>query len=179
MSQDVETIEILHQGKFLELRKQGRWEYVRRLNANGSVHVLAITPEREIVLVEQVRVPVHQRTIELPAGVVGDESEFRNETAIACALRELVEETGYQAEAAEVIQVAPSAPGLCSEIQHIVRATGLRQVGRGGGVDGENITVHRIALDEVHQWLLRQQRAGLMVDFRIYAALYFAGAAAG
>lgn len=164
----------LHQGDFLELVRDRHWEFVRRRHASGSVHVLALTDDQQIVLVEQTRLPVGGKTIELPAGVIGDEVEHAAEGAIDCARRELIEETGYQAETVELIHVSPTAPGLTAEIQHLVRATGLARVGDGGGVGSEDISVHLVPLTKVHDWLLGQAMAGYLVDHRIHAALYWA-----
>ena len=65
----------LFRGKFLELVKEGRWEYVRRVNANGAVMVIAVTEEGELLLVEEYRFPLHALTIGLPAGLSGDGGE--------------------------------------------------------------------------------------------------------
>src|SRR5580698_7827446 len=59
--------------KFLALIKEGHWEYVDRVNATGAALIVAVTPEEKLILVEQYRIPVHVRTIELPAGIIGDE----------------------------------------------------------------------------------------------------------
>lgn len=166
-------MKVLHRGEFLELRREGHWEYVRRAKASGSVHILAVTDAQELLLVQQYRVPVGQDTIELPAGVIGDEAEFAEESVLECARRELLEETGYQASQVELIQRSPTAPGMSSEIQHLVRATGLVRMGEGGGVAGENITVHRVDLRSVGQWLEQQQGGGLLLDHRVHAALYW------
>src|SRR5580704_8878478 len=88
----------LHTGKFLALVKEGLWEYVDRVNATGAAIILAVTAGQKILLVEQFRIPVHARTIELPAGIIGDEPGDANESKPAAALRELMEETGYAAE---------------------------------------------------------------------------------
>lgn len=168
-----EALEVLHRGKFLELRKQGRWEYVARHGASGSVHVLAVTDERELLLVEQYRVPVQSRTLELPAGVIGDEAAHRGESPESCGARELEEEAGYRPARVSLIQVSPSAPGLSSEIQHLVWAEGLTRVGPGGGVDGEDIIVHRVPVSELDRWLAEAAASkSLLVDHRIHAALY-------
>lgn len=167
-------MKLLHRGEFLELRREGHWEYVRRAKASGSVHLLAVTDARELLLVQQYRVPVGQDTIELPAGVIGDEAEFSGESVLECARRELLEETGYQASQVELIQRSPTAPGMTSEIQHLVRASGLLRVGEGGGVEGENITVLAVKLTEAHDWLEAQASEGKLIDHRVYLALYWA-----
>ena len=64
--------EELARGRFLSLKKRNGWEFVERTNAREIVAVIAVTPEKELVLVEQYRPPVESRVIELPAGLVGD-----------------------------------------------------------------------------------------------------------
>ena len=169
------TVEVVYSGRFLEIHKDGRWEYVVRRSARGSVHVLAVTAARELVLVEQFRVPVQQRTLELPAGVLGDEAAHRGESIEDCARRELEEEAGYRGRTTRRLHDGVTAPGLSSEPFYIVQVEGLEQLNAGGGVDGEDITVHRVPLIGVMPWLEAQQRKGLLVDFRIYAALKLAG----
>ena len=86
MEQPEEACLSLCRGKFLELLKEGRWEYVRRVNASGAVMIVAVTEEGELLLVEEYRVPLHARTVGLPAGISGDEGE---ESSLQSARREL------------------------------------------------------------------------------------------
>jgi ADP-ribose pyrophosphatase len=58
--------ETLYRGKFLALVKEEHWEYVERVNATGVVVIIAVTGEQKLLLVEQYRIPLHSRTIELP-----------------------------------------------------------------------------------------------------------------
>lgn len=165
-------VERLHQGRFLVLLKEGRWEYVQRTSNRGAVFVLAVTAERELVLVEQYRVPLHARSVELPAGILGDEAAHAGETPEACALRELEEETGFRGTQAQVLMSGPVAPGLTSEILYLVQVQGLRKAGKGGGVGSEDIAVHRVPLDSIDAWLQQRRRAGLWIEPRIYTGLY-------
>ena len=169
--------EALHRGKYLELLRDGRWEFVRRVNAKGAVFVVAVTPGRELVLVEQYRVPVGERTLELPAGIYGDAESAKNETPEQCAMRELEEETGYRGKAAKVLLYGPVAPGLTDEMMYLVRVGGLTKVHAGGGVGSEQITVHVVPLKGVPEWLERKRAEGFQVEPRIYAALHFVEAA--
>lgn len=163
----------LHRGRFLELLRDGRWEYVRRVGARGAVFVLAVTDARELVLVEQHRVPLQARTLELPAGIFGDAESPADETPEQCALRELEEETGWRGASARLLLTGPVAPGLTDEIMSLVRVEGLTKVHAGGGVAGEDITVHIVPLNGIAAWLEARRGAGLQVEPRIYAALYF------
>ena len=170
MEQTGETYYSLCRGKFLELLKEGRWEYVRRVNANGAVMIVAVTEDGELLLVEEYRVPLHALTIGLPAGISGDEGE---ESTLQSARRELEEETGYRADAWTYLFTGPSSPGLTTEMVSFYLAEGLHQISEGGGVAHENITVHRIPLPRVHGWLMDQTGQGKVVDPKIFMGLYF------
>ena len=165
--------ETLHRGRYLELLKDGRWEFVRRVGARGAVFVLAVTDAAELVLVEQQRVPLQARTLELPAGIYGDAESPPDETPEQCALRELEEETGFRGAKARLLVSGPVAPGLTTEIMFLVRVEGLVRAHAGGGVGGEDITVHVVPLDGIERWLDDRRGEGLLVEPRIYAGLHF------
>lgn len=166
-------LEVLHRGKFLVLLKEGRWEYVQRSSNRGAVFVLAVTPQRELVLVEQHRVPLHARSLELPAGILGDEDSSANETPEACGLRELEEEAGFRGRRARILLTGPVAPGMTSEILYLVQVEELEKTGVGGGVGSEDITVHLAPLDDIDRWLEEKRLVGLQIEPRIYTGLYF------
>lgn len=173
MSEAKSEIEELHCGKFLRLVRDRHWEYVTRVNSSGAGFIAALTAANELVLVEQYRLPLHARTIELPAGMIGDEAAFQDESIEASTMRELEEETGFRGTHAELLMSGPVAAGMTSEILHLVRIRGLQRVTAGGGVDGEDITVHQVPLAEVDDWLRKKSETGLLIEPRIYAALYF------
>jgi len=163
----------LYEGNFLRLIKNAHWEYVQRVNASGAVHIVAVTAENELLLVEQHRLPVGDVVIELPAGIIGDEAGHEKETPEQAAARELTEETGYRAARVERLYQGPSSPGMASEIVTMVRAFNLEQIGEGGGVEGEDITVRRVPLAQISDWLSARMEAGRLIDHKVYAALYF------
>ncbi|PQJ30202.1 NUDIX hydrolase [Rubritalea profundi] len=165
-------IEVLHEGKYLGLYQRGNWEFALRPNASVCATILPITDAGEIVLVEQFRVPMQARVMEVPAGLVGDEPEFEAESIADCAGRELLEETGYKAESIIELIAAPTSAGMTPEITHMFAATGLSKVHDGGGVDGEDITVHVVPLTELDSFLAAKQTEGLLIDFKIHASLY-------
>ena len=165
----------LYAGKFLALVKEGHWEYADRTNASGAAIIVAVTQDRKLVLVEQYRIPVHARTIELPAGIIGDEPGGSGETQAEAAGRELAEETGYEAGRIEELTHGPASSGLTSETVTLFLATQLRRAGPGGGVAHEDITVHEVPLVEVQEWLQAKANSGLLIDPKVYAGLYFVG----
>lgn len=170
---DSGEIRDLHVGDFLRLSRLDHWEFVSRIAATGAVSIVALTADDKIVLVEQYRYPLQGPVIELPAGVVGDEPEYEGEALETCAQRELIEETGYQAGSFSFLLTGPSSPGLTSELSNLLLATDLRRVGDGGGVGGENITVHVVPLEEIDAWLRKQGDSGRLVCPKVYSGLYF------
>jgi ADP-ribose pyrophosphatase len=158
-------------GRYLSLMERDGWEFASRSNASGVVVLVPVTNEREIVLVEQFRIPVGKNVIELPAGLVGDHDD-PDESILKAARRELKEETGFEATHQELLMECPNSAGMSDEIVSFVLARGLRRVGPGGGDDSEDILVHIIPLEEVDHWLREQQAVGKPMAPKIYAALY-------
>ena len=85
------------EGRFITAVREGHWEYVRRSRGIRAAVILAETHEGEIILVEQDRIPIGRRCLELPAGLVGDDDENEIGNVEEAAARELEEETGYRA----------------------------------------------------------------------------------
>jgi len=95
---------------------------VRRVNASGAVMIVAVTKEGELLLVEEYRVPLHARTVGLPAGISGDEGE---ESTLQSARRELEEETGYRCEKLEYLLSLNTTIAFCDEYIDIFLARDL------------------------------------------------------
>jgi len=164
--------EVLYQGEFLSLVREGHWEYVDRVTATGAAIIAAVTRANNVLLVEQYRVPLHCRTIEMPAGIMGDDPGNGRESHEEAARRELLEETGYRAGRMTAVARGPSSGGLTSEVVTLFIASDLERAHRGGGVGQEDITVHEVPLASVDAWLEQKASAGLLVDPKIFAGLY-------
>lgn len=165
---------LVWQGRFLEVHvaphgSSGRWEYVKRVNGIAAAVILAVTDAGEIVLVEQYRAPLACPCIELPAGLVGDETA--GEDPLTSAQRELEEETGFRATNWEDFGIFASSPGMLGEIFHFYRATGLTRVGPGGGDPGEGITTHLVPIPQVPAFIEAARARGCMIDTRLLIAL--------
>ena len=101
--------ETLWQGRYLAAKRRGKWEYVARTGGISAAVILAVDAG-EVILIEQYRVPLGANCLELPAGLIGDETE--GEEAAVAAIRELEEETGYRAAAMTDLGRFHSSPGI-------------------------------------------------------------------
>ncbi|MDD2494296.1 MAG: NUDIX hydrolase [Tissierellia bacterium] len=120
--------EKIFEGKILNLRidtvELENQKYAKReiVEHKGASAILAINDNDEIVLVKQYRKAVEECLYELPAGLLNVAEE-----PVECALRELKEETGYEAE--EIIKIFEfySSPGFSNEKITLFKATNLKQ----------------------------------------------------
>lgn len=165
-------VRVIGRGRFLTLCTQGRWEQARR-TTGGAVGIIAVDGEH-LLLVEQHRPAVNTTVIEIPAGLIGDEGDPAASPQQTAA-RELAEETGYTAGDWQLVADGPPSAGLADERVWIYLARRLRRVGPGGGVGGEDITVHRVALAELQPFLRRARQRGALIDPKVLTAMFVLG----
>ena len=164
--------QIMWAGRFITAKTRGRWEYGSRARGIHAAVILAIDEAedgRHVLLVDQYRVPLGRRCIELPAGLVGDEQE--GEEASLAAARELEEETGYRPERLERPGDFCASPGMVSEGFTLFRAHGLVRTGEGGGVAEEDILVHRVPLDRIADHVADWRAQGYAMDVKLLLLL--------
>ena len=161
--------EIMWQGRFITAKRRGKWEYVGRARGIQAAVIVAVD-DGHILLVDQYRVPLARRCIELPAGLVGDGDAPDEDNAVA-ASRELEEETGYRAETMTKLGEFFSSPGMVSESFTLFRASGLTKVSEGGGVEGEDIVVHRVPLDTLPHYVEDLRARGYAIDVKMLLLL--------
>jgi len=160
---------IAWQGRFLQMMVDGKWEYVARARGIRAAVILAIDAGH-VLLVEQYRVPLGRRCLELPAGLIGDEGDL-DEADETAAARELEEETGYRARQIETIGEFHSSPGMVSESFTLVRATDLEKTGDGGGEGDEDITVHRVPIGSIAEFVAAKRAQGVAIDVKLLLLL--------
>jgi ADP-ribose pyrophosphatase len=132
------------------------------VNHQGAVAVLALTDEGKMVAVRQFRKPLERSIVELPAGKLE-----RGEEPLACAIRELEEETGYQADQFTHISSFYTSPGFADEILHLYLATGLKK-GESRPDEDEFVEVMELSLEEAHEL----HRAGEIRDAKTVLGLF-------
>lgn len=115
------------------------------------VDVIALTAERNVVLIDQYRHAVGQIRTEFPAGAV-DEAEEPFEAI----KRELLEETGYGSEEWHLLGSAPVNPALQTNRVHSFLALGARRIAGQDLDEGEVIRTHELPFSS----LIEQVEAG-------------------
>lgn len=166
--------ETMWEGRFITAKRRGRWEYVGRARNIGAAVILAIddAPDgRHVILVDQYRVPLGARCIELPAGLVGDDDAAPVEEPALAAARELEEETGYRAGTMDEIGRFYSSPGMVSESFTLFRARDLSKVSDGGGIGDEDIVTHRVPLSGLADWIAQKRAEGYAMDVKLLTLL--------
>ena len=157
-------VEVMCEGKFVRALRRGKWEFAGRTNAIRAVVILA-EYEGRVILVDQPRVPLEARCIELPAGLVGDTDP--NATIEGTAIKELEEETGFTAERVERLGDFHASPGMLSESFTLVRADGVRRIGEGGGDENEDINVHLVARSDIPNFIDQKRAEGFGIDVKL------------
>ncbi len=154
-------------GRVVRLVLRGRYEVVEHV---GGAAVVAVDDADQVLLVRQLRPAVGARLLELPAGLLDP-----GESPLACARRELAEETGFSAARLEPLTAFYSSPGFSTELLHVFAAFGLTPC-TSGGDDDEEIEVVRLPLASAIARLLDEETSdaktitGLLAFQRKYRA---------
>lgn len=150
----------VYRGHFLELRRDevalpdgtmAAREYVIH---PGAVMIVAVLPDGRLVMERQYRYPVRQTMIEFPAGKLD-----AGEGGLACAQRELWEETGYKARRWAKAGVMHPVIGYATEVIEIWFAQDLT-LGERHLDAGEFLDVFAASQDELESWM----QAGQLTD---------------
>src|SRR5712691_1691795 len=166
---------LLFEGEHLALLRSEGWEYVEHRKAREAVMVVALTAADEIVLADEYRPAVAARVLSLPAGLVGDQGE--EEDPREAAVRELREETGYEAPSLLPLGKGPGSAGASSELVTFFLGLGARRVGDPAAEEQAIIRVHIVPLDGLVWWARDRESEGSLIDPKIWAGLYLAAAA--
>lgn len=145
----------LYEGRILKLKRDvvqlenGSQTSREVVIHSGGVCVAAIDDDENLLMVRQYRYPYGEELLELPAG-----KRELGEDPKACGIRELEEETGYQAETFEKLGELYPTPAYCTEVIHMYFAADLKATKQNLDTD-EFLTVVRIPFEEAVQMVLR------------------------
>ena len=167
---DLPPVEVICEGKFVRTLRRGKWEYAGRTNDIRAVVILAEF-DGKVILIDQPRVPLGVRCVELPAGLIGDVDP--SATVETTAVKELEEETGFTAERIERLGDFYASPGMLSESFTLVRAEGVRRIGDGGGDDNEDIAVHLVSRTDIPNFIEQKRAEGLAIDVKLLMFLEY------
>ena len=117
------------------------------------VNVTAIDREGRFVMIDQYRHGLGETSYEIPAGV----AEPSDETMLAAAQRELLEETGYGGGQWRLLTTLCANPATQNNLTHCFLATDVERLGAQRPDPTEDIRVHLLSRDEVLE-LLRTDR---------------------
>jgi len=131
---------------------------------HGSVVIVPVDADGNLLFVRQYRHATGQELLELPAGTLEPGEDPR-----VCAAREIREETGYAADTLELLGKFFLAPGYSTELMSVFLASGLTSSPLAADED-EFISVEKLSVDEA---LLRAAR-GEFPDAKSLAALFLA-----
>lgn len=164
---------LMYEGKFIDVISRSGWEYVKRKKSRGAVIILAVTENKDLILVRQYRIPLGCLSLEIPAGIIGDIPGLEKEQIEEAAKRELLEETGYEAKTIKNLGKFVSSPGLSSESFTLCKAEDITKVNDGGGDETESIEVIKIPIISVPQYVEHERKKGIAIDAKIFTALHF------
>lgn len=117
----------------------------------GASVVVPINDQGEVYMVTQYRKPIDKTTLEVPAGKLDP-----GEDPMACAIRELKEETGLDAKNVKHIVSIHSTPGFCNEVLHMYVAMDLVE-GDSCADEDEFISSRKIHVDQLVDMVLRHE----------------------
>jgi 8-oxo-dGTP pyrophosphatase MutT (NUDIX family) len=115
------------------------------------VNVLPLTPDGQIVMIRQYRHGTERVSLEIPGGLI----DPHETDPAAAAVRELREETGYEAERLEPLGVMSPNPSMMTNRCFAYLATGCRRVGELRMDPGEDIQVVTVPVGELDGLLRR------------------------
>jgi ADP-ribose pyrophosphatase len=127
------------------------------------VNVIPLTPDNQVVMVRQYRHGTRQISLEVPGGLVNP-----RDTPMDTARKELLEETGYQAEEITLIGTAHPQPAVLNNRNLTFLATHVQKKAALNLDEGEDIDVVLIPLSEIPRLIREGEITNAMVILAFY-----------
>lgn len=129
----------------------------------GASAIIPFIDDDKIILVNQFRKALDRNLLEIPAGKLD-----KGEDPKLCAIRELVEETGYKAEEVTYLGTIATAPGFCDELIYLYKGTGLSK-GEKSLDDDEFTEVKVFTLEEIKEMI----KSGEIIDTKTISSFMY------
>lgn len=113
------------------------------IDTNDWVNVIPLTEQGEVVMIRQFRHGSKAVTLEIPGGLVDDETPEK------AALRELLEETGYQGDSVTYLGSTNPNPAIFNNLCHTYLVRNVRRISPINLDDDEDIEVTCVPLTEI------------------------------
>ena len=175
---------VLYNTKYLQLKstksKTGSdWVYAHRPNARDVVIIVPVIENKKVLFIIEERPPlvsegISNRSIAVPAGLVGDER--KNESIEDAINAELMEEAGLKADRIDIkTRKAASSPGCVSEVVTIAIAYINKYEIISKPVDDGGVIIDRVLVDikNIYPWLREQEENGAVIAAQTLAGLYY------
>ncbi len=136
------------------------WDLV---DHKGAVAVVAVREDQKIVMVRQYRPALDRFTLEIPAGGIEPQEDWKD-----AAARELEEETGYRCNSIELLYHLQTTVAFTNERIGVYLATGLSEVAQKLDED-EFIQIEYYSIEELEQMIFE----GVIEDGKTISSLLF------
>jgi ADP-ribose pyrophosphatase len=151
-----------------------KWEAVERKGCQGIVIIVPITFDGHLLLIRQYRPAIDKYVIEFPAGLVDT-----GENTSTASARELIEETRYMSDDISLMFEGAMSTGINSEIWHAYLAMNCEEAtlelqNKYPPDENEDITLIKVPMNKLQEFLTEQQEKGEIVDLRIAGLLELA-----
>lgn len=144
--------ELVFDGRIFELKtvsyfrkKKNQKEKYHFINSTDWINIIPITPQNEIVMINQFRIGIDNVTLETPGGLV----DSHEKDPIITARRELMEETGYEVDEVEFIGKAFPNPAIQNNTIHFYLGKNAKKTGEQNLDPGEDIEVTLRSMNEI------------------------------
>ncbi len=114
------------------------------INSSDWINVIPVTADGKIIMLRQHRLGTDEITIETPGGVIETD-----ESPATAAMRELKEETGYEAETIQLLSMLSSNPSIMNNHIYFYLASGCRKTCFQNLDQSEDIEVEIFSQEEI------------------------------